>query len=238
MSVFLPFLPDAVFLKIVQGVLDKGTKALLQSETDMHRNVIDPFSMLFEMGCFELTPEDWAAREKTRQAQKTLSNEIGIIHQNILGSIQGWENLGKNGIVDVVNHDRKIIAEIKNKYNTVKGSDQIGLHTHLHDMVTHKTQTYRGYTAYYVEIIPKKPDRYDECFTPPNNKTGTKATPNERVRRIDGASFYALATGYPDALSLLYNALIRAVEALKSDFHFANKAGIFKFFTTAYGEDR
>jgi len=218
--------------------MEKGAEALRKSEADMHRNVIDPFSMLFEMGCFELSPKHWEISEKSRQAQKTLSNEIGMIHQSILGSIQGWEDLGKNGIIDVVNHDLKIIAEVKNKYNTVKGSDQIELHTRLQDMVMHKTQTYKGYTAYYVEIIPRKPVRYNECFTPSNHKTGTKTTANPLVRKIDGASFYALATGYPDALAQLYDALLRAIEKLKSGFHFEDKAAIAHYFTAAYGRVR
>jgi len=218
--------------------MKKGAQALRKSEADIHRNVIDPFLLLFEMGCFKLSPEHWESREKSRQAQKTLSNEIGMFHQNILGSIQGWEDLGKNGIIDVVNHDLKIIAEVKNKYNTIKGSDQIELYTRLQDMVTNKTQMYKGYTAYYVEIIPRKPVRYNECFTPSNHKTGTKTTADPLVRRIDGASFYALATGYPDALAQLYGALRRAIETLKSDVHFDDKAAIANYFTAAYGRVR
>jgi len=231
----LAFLPDKVFLDIVQDVIHTGTEALRQSETKMHRNVIDPFLMLFEMGCFDLNPKTWEASEKARQSQKSLSNKIGLFHQKIIGSIHGWKDLETGGIVDVVNHDLHVIAEVKNKYNTVKQSDLVSVYTHLHDLVMPKTQIYRGYTAYYVEIIPKKPIRYDKCFTPPDNQTGEKKPVNALIRQIDGASFYALATGRPDALAELYEALSQAIETLTPDFRFSDKETITSYLHRAYG---
>ena len=38
-----------------------------------------------------------------------------------LGSVPGWSKLEVGGIVDLVKDDKTIIAEIKNKYNTVSG---------------------------------------------------------------------------------------------------------------------
>jgi len=46
----------------------------------------------------------------------------------------------------------KIIAEIKNKYNTTKGADKKTLYDNLELALLNK---YKGYTGYYVEIIPK-----------------------------------------------------------------------------------
>jgi len=202
----------------------------------MHRNVIDPFSVIFEMACFGLSARDWEVSEQARQAQKTLIGKIGLFHQKLIGSLDGWENIGTTGIIDVVNHDLKIIAEIKNKHNTVKQSDLIGLYRELQDMVMHKTQIYKGYTAYYVEIIPKGRTTYNKCFVPSDNKTGSKPEANDLIRQIDGASFYDLATGYPNALSNVYLALIRAIEYLhRREFDFEDREYMLDSFTRAYG---
>jgi len=235
----LPYINDADFLKIIEEVLITGIIALEQSENKFTKNVIDPFLMLFEMGCFNLNNNDWLKNEKTRQAQKTLSNKIGWFHQKIIGSLPNWQDLGTKELVDVVCHEKQIIAEIKNKFNTVKQSDLIGLYNDLYDMVQHKTQKYHGFTAYYVEIIPKKAQIYDKCFTPSDRKTGHKARANEKIRQIDGASFYTLATGYDDALSLLFSALPKAIQIasynLKIPINNFEYEELTEYFKAAYG---
>jgi len=158
----LPWLDDKIFIGIVEEVLTTGFEAMEKPDEKMGVNVIDPFLMLFEMGSFNLDSTSWTRNERMRQAQKTLSNKIGIFHQKILGSIDGWEDLGKREMIDLVNQDKRIIAEVKNKYNTVKQSELISLYDDMQGMIMHKTQKYRGYTAYYVEIIPKTATRYDQ----------------------------------------------------------------------------
>jgi len=171
----LPWLDDKTFIAIVEEVLTTGFDAMEKADKKMGVNIIDPFLMLFEMSSFNLNSTNWTINERVRQAQKTLSNKIGWFHQTMLGSIDGWENLGTREMIDLVNHDKRIIAEVKNKYNTVKQSELISLYDDMQGMVMHKTQKYRGYTAYYVEIIPRKATRYDQAFTPPDRKTGATA---------------------------------------------------------------
>ncbi len=77
-----------------------------------------------------------------------------------------------------------------------------------------KNSIYKGYTAYYVTIIPKKPARYNKLFTPSNKEKGEKCQLNESIRMIDGASFYSLVTGRPDALEELFNHLPSIIEKL------------------------
>jgi len=129
-------------------MLDIGIQALLKPEKSFDKNVIDPFSMLFESASFGLNMQEWMTHEKARQAQKTLSNGIGVFHQKILGSIKGWTDLGTKEIVDIINHEKRIIAEIKNKHNTIKASDKIGLYDTFENLVLVKTGKYHNYTAY------------------------------------------------------------------------------------------
>lgn len=106
-----------------------------------------------------------------------------------------------------MNHEKKIIAEIKNKHNTVKKSDEIVVYRTLEDLVMRKSSMYKGYTAYFVKIIPEKPRRYDEPCTPSDKATGCTAVENPLIRVIDGYSFYGLVTGRRNAMAQLFAAL-------------------------------
>lgn len=204
---YLPFIADDKLCAIVKSVVDAGANA--EKKADLGRNVIDPFAVLFEMAAFGLTEANWEKNERTRQAQKTLVNQLGNLHQSILGAVAGWEDLGvgSNAGCDLVNHDRHIVAEVKNKHNTVSGGKLIDLYNDLQSQVMPKNSRYHGYSAYYVQIIPKQAQPYDLPFTPPDRSTGAQAASNPRIRVIDGASFYALVTGHQDALQQLHRAL-------------------------------
>jgi len=145
-------------------------------------------------------------------------------------------------LVDVVNNKRRIIAEIKNKHNTIKASDKIGLYDSFKNLVLAKTGKYHEYTAYYVEIIPKTPVRYDKLFTPSDRKTGYQAQESKLIRQIDGASFYALATGHNNALALLYDALPQAIDICLQrngkSLSKIDKSAFKEYFIKAYGDNQ
>ncbi|HIF0138894.1 TPA: Eco47II family restriction endonuclease [Legionella anisa] len=232
---FLNFIDDNKLEPIVLNMLDKCANSIKGAEKNFAKNVIDPFSIIFEMSGFGIDIAQWNINEKLRQAQKTLSNHIGDFHQKLLGSFDGWENLPTGEIVDVVCHERKIIAEIKNKHNTIKGAHQSTLYKALNDFVMKKGQRYKDYTAYYVEVIPKKPIRYNKPFTPSDSSTGAKCSENQLIRVIDGYSFYALATGVDDALEQLFEILPHVIKKLKPEYDLINAEQIKSFFKAAYG---
>jgi hypothetical protein len=231
----LNWLEDSLLIEEVEKLLLIAKKAQTESTAHFNKNVIDPFAALFEMAGFEIGFETWKKNEITRQAQKTLQNHIGSFHQNILGHAQGWENLNTKQVVDLKSDSRMIIAEVKNKYNTVSGGKLSDLYASLDDLVSPKASKFKGYTAYYVAIIPGRPERYDRPFTPPNKGTGNKCPINEYIREIDGASFYALATGSDTALQDLFDVLPAVIrECAPSDIPI--DTGILQeFFTAAYG---
>jgi hypothetical protein len=220
--------------KVVNDLFDTSKAAQTKSEQDWTRNVIDPFAALFEITGFGLDTHSWTQNEKRRQAQKTLQNNIGVMHQQLIAALPGWEDAKTGKIIDVVNDKAKIIAEIKNKYNTVSGASLTKPYDALFSQVNDKGQKYHGYTAYFVQIIPEKPTRYNKPFTPSDNKTSSKRASNERVRIIDGASFYALAHGDADALELIFSDLIdSAIEVanergLKPNLDASVVRGLFK----------
>ncbi len=232
----LSFISDAALTAAVTRLLTVADEAVSQSIIAAGRNKIDPFGVLFEMAGFNLSYESWQSAEATRQAQKTLTNEVGLFHQHILGSIAGWTNLGTGAVVDLVCEKRKIVAEVKNKHNTVKGSNKVTVYDDLERAVATKGHIHFGYTAYYVEIIPSSKTGYDKPFTPSDNKTGLARKANERIRIIDGRTFYALATGVPDALNQLHQILPGVIETCsKKKYKFIDPNVTAVLFEKAFG---
>ncbi len=234
---YLSFIENAELEKIIATVLDKGREAITKTEKQFGRNVIDPFTIIFEIASFEINAAEWRSNEKVRQAQKTLSNHLGNFHQKILGSLNGWQNLDSGQIVDIVNHNTKIIGEVKNKHNTLKGSDKSSMYYTLEDLVMRKGHMYKGYTAYYIEIVPKNPKRYNKVFTPSDPRTGGLCQANPLIKQIDGFSFYALATGVDNALEQLFTIIPTVISHLKPEFTTSmqqNNEFVQSFFKTAF----
>ncbi len=230
----LSFIPDDVLNHEVRHLLTIAKAAKAKSERDFTRNVIDPFAVLFEMSGFNVDETAWEIGEKNRQIQKTLQNHVGAFHQRILGLVKDWRDTGTGGVVDLVSENHKVIAEVKNKYNTVKGSDQVKIYDHLEMQVMTKGHQYKGFTGYYVEVIPKGGQRYDKEFTPSDREQGQKRKANPLIRQIDGYSFYGLVTGVPDALSQIFAVLPDIIEE-NSGYKFSNREFAHDFFHKAFG---
>ncbi|SIS60073.1 Eco47II family restriction endonuclease [Belliella pelovolcani] len=232
----LSWISDDHLFSTVEKLISVAEKSLKKSETQFNKNVLDPFSAMFQIAGFNISHEEWLVAEKTRQAQKSLQNHIGDFHQIILGGVEGWDNLETGKIMDLVNHEKKIIAEIKNKYNTVKGSDLSGLYQAMENLVGNKYSTYKGYTAYYVTIIPKKPTRINIHFTPSDKEKGARYSENDAIRLIDGASFYEIVTGDRDALFDLYHILPIVIQNITGkEINSDTKDIMANYFELAYG---
>ncbi len=237
---YLNYLSDEDYIRLVKEVLDLGRKKKANIDKEFHKNVIDPFSAIINAAVFEIDHQTWYASETIRQCQKTLQNHIGELHQKILGCALGWHDLGKGSIVDLVCEKRKIIAEVKNKHNTVTGGKLVDDYHSLEDAVTPKLSQYKDFTAYFVNIVPKNSARFNKPFEPSDKKKGMKCAKNESIRIIDGASFYHLVTGEQDALQKLYDTLPVVIEHIfKHDYHIDNfvledKAMFADYFDKAY----
>lgn len=230
---YLSFISDKDLEQAVSTVIRSVRKKTKNIEKSFNKNVIDPFSVLFEIACTHVEENSWRKSEEIRQVQKTLSNNIGTFHETILGRIHGWEVLPAGGIIDIINRDKKIIAEIKNKHNTLNASSQKATYEALEEQILPKSSQYKDYTAYLVEIIPKKPSRYDVPFTPSDKNTGTKFAENSNLRKIDGYSFYTLASGVDNALDQLFEVLPSVIKNLYPDLA-TNSAFVKKFFQNCY----
>lgn len=211
------FLDDATLVAEVSHLLTVAEEALEAKRKEFGKNVIDPFAAMFEMAGFGLDHAGWVRAELMRQAQKTLQNHVGEFHQNILGAVKGWENMHTGSVVDLVSDEHKVVAEVKNKHNTLSGGKRSDQYSNLEKLVMPKASRYHDYTSYFVTIIPRSPERFDRFFTPSEKETGANCPENALIREVDGASFYQIVTGEKDALAQLFDILPKVIEGISGE---------------------
>ncbi len=165
------------------------------------KNTLDPFSAVLDAKIMHLSIDEWIKNvELARQKQKSLQNKIGNIYQEILGSLDGWSDLGIGGVIDLENKKKKIITEIKDKWNTTKGNHMKKIYGDINHLLSKK---YLSYVGYYVEILPKKGKNIIKIS---HHLIIKKRRPeNKKIRIIDGESFYKLVTGNKNPLRILFN---------------------------------
>jgi len=228
-----PYVDDSILIEEVRKVFNSVNSELHKVDEIFHDNVIDPFSAIFDCSTQDISYKDWVEQEKHRQIQKTLQNAVGYFHQNILGSVKGWSNPGHGGGYDVENLDKKIIAEIKNKHNTMNS----GSATAVYDkMVGFLQKSKKGFTAYLVIIVPRSPIKFIKPFG--SLSKGTRTPIRKDLLTIDGSSFYEMVTGDKNALRLLYEALPKAIEIVtgKQNKQFKTDSKLFlELFNKAFG---
>lgn len=230
---YWPYVDDEVLIAEIKVVLKQFEQEM--ESVDIYKNVLDPFSALFDMAKQGIDFEEWLEQEKSRQSQKTLQNLVGYFHQHILGAVGDWKDLGAGGSVDLINDDEKIIVEIKNKHNTMNSSSATQTYN---KMVSHLDNSKKGYQGYVVLLIPKRPRRYKKHFAP--NNDGIVVERRDDLLEIDGASIYELVTKDKDALKKLYQCLPDAIEEAFPGLDFSVDEGLKgefkKLFLLAFGE--
>lgn len=206
---YLTYISDDDLIDLCKEVVATLDKAIENKQKDLYKNIIDPFSAIFESSYYDISLTEWIKREKSRQIQKSFQNAIGNFHQKLIGKITGWNDLGTGGVVDVKNDKRMIIAEIKNKFNTTKGNHKVSIYDDLEKLI----QTgYKDYTGYYVSILAK--NKINKPFQPPDNKTHARRPENKFIREVDGATFYEIVTNEQNAIKKLYDILPKVLTSI------------------------
>jgi Eco47II restriction endonuclease len=233
---YVPFISDIRLEDSVEFLLNKAKTGLMKAQKNPDRNVIDAFSAFFSMAAFDLSPEEWLKNEELRQAGKSLENAIGDFHQKLLGSIDGLNSIPSDGQIDIISESKKIIAEIKNKHNTTNAAGAMAIYTRLDNLVNDKNSKFKGFTAYYVVITPKKPVRFNQEFTPSNGDRGDKSPSQSNVREVDSQTFYEIVTGRKDALREVFQAFPKVVQKLNNKNLISEYDYALKFFNKAFGQ--
>lgn len=189
----LAWIADPAFEDEVANLLSRARAAMQKATERVADNVIDPFLSVVAASTAGMERErELAAFQATASMSSSISSAVGNFHQRVLSCVQGFEN--HDAGYDIENKQRRIIAEIKNKHNTMSSTTRSKVVADLDTAIMQKSG--KDWEAYLVIVLPKKPVRYKKQLTRRN------------VYEMDGVSFYDLATGHRTALSDLYNALV------------------------------
>lgn len=203
---YLTWISDEALTEAVTKLVSSVTKAAQKAGNNISRNGLDPFSLLFNISLISRDVESWKKSEILRQTEKGLSNALGIFHQDIISHVKGWEDPGSKQDFDLVNHEKRIIVEMKNKHNTLNAEGKKSCFEKLSNAVSNKSSRFYQYAAYCVNIVPCNNRIGATHFTVKNNSKDSYLK-DEKVFLIDGASFYTLATGKDAALKELLDVL-------------------------------
>ena len=190
----LSFISDADFDAAVDELVGRILRARVNASTNLIKNVRDPIPLLVEACVFGHNIETLNRNDQERSLAGGVASAVGNFHQDVLGSMPGWRRLPKG--LDVVHDERRIVAEVKNKHNTMNSANKERVIERVEEFL--KRQGARqGWVGYLVMIVPK---------TPGQNPVEI-GRPNTPVFGIDGMQFYALASGVEDALQQVYSQL-------------------------------
>ena len=201
---YLSFISDENLLKCISELHNTYEQCQRTFTTaDFYKNKVDPIKFQFDMVFNEINDSDYIKAAITRQVDKTISNAIGAFHQRLLGCIDGLNDLGVGNGCDLVNDQRTIFAELKNKHNTMNSSSSEATIQKLINTAEKNPKA----TCYLIQIIAKKSinDLWEGSFN-------GKHYSHPRVKKISADRFYELVTGIPDAFYQLCTVLPQATK--------------------------
>lgn len=205
-NTYLDFITDEDLFECIEELYKGYQKALISKDIKSFFNQrVDPIKFIFDSKIQNISMEEYIGKEILRQTDKAISNYIGTFHEDLLGKVQGYNRLAVGGGIDIISDDGLIVAEIKNKHNTVKGENHPEIFKKLEKFIDSENPDSAGY---YVKIIDKKSQNEKWVFTSDKKKYKYD---NEQIHQISGDKFYELVTGDPLAFAKLCSILPSAL---------------------------
>ncbi len=200
---YLTYMDDEKLLDAIERLYQSYQRAFASKTLkELNKNIIDPFKFQFDTEFVHGGhPEETLKNEVFRQSDKSIANAIGLFHQQLLGSIDGFAE-SPDLPCDVRRLDDTVFAEVKNKFNTMNVRSAAGVYDELAGLA----KSYPHAMCYLVKIIDKKST--DEVWSITIN--GTRQS-HQRIHEISADRFYALATGRDEAFNELQQALPQAI---------------------------
>lgn len=183
----LGFISDEnIFNHVKETVLLYRTLIDLRS---FNENIIDPIKLTFDAKVYGKTFEEIIEDECIRQIDKTNSNRIGYFHQNLFKYAgNGWKvpTIG----FDVINSEKHIYVELKNKHNTMNSASSQKTYMKMQNQLLEDDQA----VCMLVEIIAKRSQNIKWTTT-----VDGKSYSHDRIRRISIDKFYEIVFGDNEA---------------------------------------
>ena len=188
MNRYVPFIPDDDFTECVLNVCGVYINLLKRDNPEeIFDNAIDPFKMVYDVYNTNIGLNDWFKTELVRQKDKSINNATGNFHQDLLGKVEGWVNLGVGDAskVDLKRDDGSIFMELKNKYNTMNSDSN----DKCYDKLSELAGLYPNSICYWAYVIPKNGSSGETIW----RKKGKSYNP--RIIKAWGRRVYGIVTG-------------------------------------------
>lgn len=183
---------------------------------EFNENIIDPIKLTFDSKIYGQTIRQTIESECLRQIDKTNNNRIGYFHQYLFKYVgYGWDVPcnGDKGGFDVINEDRFIFAELKNKHNTMNSSATSATYLKMLDKIM---RSGNRATCYLVETIAKRSQ--DIVWEATITQNGHKEKYNwPSIHRISMDKFYEIVFGDREAFFKLCKILPKILDDVISE---------------------
>lgn len=156
-----------------------------------NKNIIDPIKLTFDAKVYGRTMEEVIASECMRQMDKSNNNHIGYFHQNIFRYAgNGW--IVPTEGFDVVNEERHIFVEMKNKHNTMNSAASQKTYMKMQNKIVRDSRA----TCMLVEAIATRSQNKTWVVTVDKEQFN-----NENIRRVSMDKFYEIV--FEDSLAFV-----------------------------------
>lgn len=221
MNKYVDFVSDEDFIEEVRKVVDSypdidNEQSITSDILTSYKYGIDEFKVMFDLCVNQMELNNWLKFEKIRQDGKKVENKMGEFHQQLLGHVDGWIDLGiaDDSHVDLKNENETIFIELKNKKNTTNYDSSKQVRNKLEDIA----KNYENAVCYWAYIIQGGYKSEDKVWVKKGYKT------NDRIRQISCDKVYELVTGDPHALEKTYDAVPKAIsDIFGRDIEFSKK---------------
>lgn len=178
----------------------RETVRLYSSRMDLkkfNKNLIDPIKLTFDQKVLGNTIDATVMFECLRQEDKSNNNHIGYFHQKLFNYAgNGW-TVPRQGF-DVVNEERHIFVEMKNKHNTMNSNSSQRTYIKMQQKLLEDDQA----TCVLVEAIAKRSQD-----VPWKISIDGQSRRHNKIRRVSMDKFYGIVFGDPAAFMRLCRAL-------------------------------
>lgn len=210
----LGFMSDEAIFNHVKDTVSQYRKSINLKE--FNENIIDPIKLTFDSKIYGQTIRQTIESECLRQIDKTNNNRIGYFHQYLFKYVgNGWDVPcnGDKGGFDVINEDRFIFAELKNKHNTMNSSATSATYLKMLDKIM---RSGNRATCYLVETIAKHSQ--DIVWEATITQNGHKEKYNwPSIHRISMDKFYEIVFGDKEAFFKLCKILPKILDDVISE---------------------
>ena len=162
-----------------------------------NKNIIDPIKLTFDSKVYGRPIEEVIASECMRQMDKSNNNHIGYFHQNLFRYAgNGW-SVPKEGF-DVVNEERHIFVEMKNKHNTMNSAASQKTYMKMQQKIVRDSKA----VCMLVETIAARSQNKTWIVTVDGEQFN-----NDHIRRVSMDKFYEIVFDDASAFAKLCKAL-------------------------------